>query len=75
MNAFMLQHELAIRLACFFGVFGVMALWELAAPGMDRFRSRALHGGRDHPGSSHRHPCAHDCAGFCRPTLSLSHDG
>ena len=32
MNAFMLQHELAIRLACFFGVFGSMALWELAAP-------------------------------------------
>ena len=24
MNAFMLQHELAIRLACFFGVFGGM---------------------------------------------------
>lgn len=32
MNAFMLQHELAIRLACFFVVFGGMALWELAAP-------------------------------------------
>ncbi|MDP3842698.1 MAG: sterol desaturase family protein [Oxalobacteraceae bacterium] len=32
MNAFMLQHELVIRLACFFGVFGAMALWELAAP-------------------------------------------
>jgi len=32
MNAFMLQHELAIRLACFFGVFGGMALWEFAAP-------------------------------------------
>lgn len=28
----MLQHELAIRLTCFFGVFGGMALWELAAP-------------------------------------------
>lgn len=32
MNAYMMQHELAIRLACFFGVFGGMALWELAAP-------------------------------------------
>lgn len=32
MNVFMLQHELTIRLACFFGVFGGMALWELAAP-------------------------------------------
>jgi sterol desaturase/sphingolipid hydroxylase (fatty acid hydroxylase superfamily) len=32
MNAFMLQHELAIRLACFFGVFCSMLLWELAAP-------------------------------------------
>jgi sterol desaturase/sphingolipid hydroxylase (fatty acid hydroxylase superfamily) len=32
MNAFMLQYELSIRLACFFGVFGGMALWELAAP-------------------------------------------
>jgi len=31
MNTFMLQHELGIRLACFFGVFGSMALWELAA--------------------------------------------
>ena len=32
MNTFMLQHELAIRLACFFGVFCSMSLWELAAP-------------------------------------------
>ncbi len=32
MNAFMLQHELAIRLACFFGVFCSMSLWELVAP-------------------------------------------
>lgn len=32
MNAFTLQHELAIRLACFFGVFGGMALWEIVAP-------------------------------------------
>lgn len=32
MNAFMLQHELAIRLACFLGVFCSMSLWELAAP-------------------------------------------
>ena len=32
MNAFMLQHELAIRLVCFFGVFFSMSLWELVAP-------------------------------------------
>lgn len=32
MNALMLQDELAIRLACFFGVFGGMAWWEFAAP-------------------------------------------
>lgn len=32
MNAFMLQHEIAIRLVCFFGMFGAMALWEIAAP-------------------------------------------
>ena len=32
MNAFMLQYELAIRLACFFGVFGGVALWEFSAP-------------------------------------------
>lgn len=32
MNASMLQHELAIRLACFLGVFCSMSLWELAAP-------------------------------------------
>lgn len=32
MNAYVMQHELAIRLACFLGVFGGMALWELAAP-------------------------------------------
>ncbi len=32
MNAFLQQHELAIRLSCFLGVFGGVALWELAAP-------------------------------------------
>lgn len=32
MSAYLLQHELAIRLTCFFVVFGGMALWELAAP-------------------------------------------
>lgn len=32
MKTFMLQHELAIRLASFFGVFCSMSLWELAAP-------------------------------------------
>lgn len=42
MNAFMLQHELAIRLAFFFGVFGAMALWELAAPRRRLTMSRLL---------------------------------
>lgn len=32
MNALVLQDELAIRLTCFFAVFGGMALWEFAAP-------------------------------------------
>jgi sterol desaturase/sphingolipid hydroxylase (fatty acid hydroxylase superfamily) len=32
MNAFMLQHELAIRLACFLCMFCSMTLWEFAAP-------------------------------------------
>ena len=32
MNVLLLQDELTIRLACFFGVFGGMALWEFAAP-------------------------------------------
>jgi sterol desaturase/sphingolipid hydroxylase (fatty acid hydroxylase superfamily) len=32
MNDFILNHEPAIRLACFFGVFVIMAVWELLAP-------------------------------------------
>jgi sterol desaturase/sphingolipid hydroxylase (fatty acid hydroxylase superfamily) len=32
MNDFVLNHEPAIRLGCFFGVFAIMAVWELAAP-------------------------------------------
>ncbi|RFC37752.1 MAG: Sterol desaturase/sphingolipid hydroxylase, fatty acid hydroxylase superfamily [Candidatus Nitrotoga sp. SPKER] len=32
MNTFMLQHEFAIRLACFLFMFCSMSLWELAAP-------------------------------------------
>ncbi|BBJ22133.1 sterol desaturase family protein [Candidatus Nitrotoga sp. AM1P] len=32
MNAFMLQHELAIRLVCFLCMFCSMTLWEFAAP-------------------------------------------
>jgi sterol desaturase/sphingolipid hydroxylase (fatty acid hydroxylase superfamily) len=32
MNAYFLQHEPAIRLGCFAGVFAAMALWELFAP-------------------------------------------
>jgi sterol desaturase/sphingolipid hydroxylase (fatty acid hydroxylase superfamily) len=31
-DKFILSHEVAIRLGFFFGVFGVMALWELMAP-------------------------------------------
>jgi len=32
MNDFILNHEPAIRLACFIGIFAVMAVWELLAP-------------------------------------------
>jgi len=32
MNDFILNHEPAIRLVCFFGIFAVMAVWELLAP-------------------------------------------
>jgi len=31
-NDWILAHELAVRLGFFFGVFGLMALWEIAAP-------------------------------------------
>jgi sterol desaturase/sphingolipid hydroxylase (fatty acid hydroxylase superfamily) len=32
MNDFILNHEPGIRLACFLGIFAVMAVWELLAP-------------------------------------------
>jgi sterol desaturase/sphingolipid hydroxylase (fatty acid hydroxylase superfamily) len=32
MNDFILNHEPAIRLGCFFGIFAIMAVWELLAP-------------------------------------------
>jgi len=32
MNSFILGNEAAIRLGCFFGIFLVMALWEIVAP-------------------------------------------
>ena len=32
MSEFLMNHEVAIRLTFFFGVFGVMALWEVLAP-------------------------------------------
>jgi sterol desaturase/sphingolipid hydroxylase (fatty acid hydroxylase superfamily) len=32
MNDFIMNHEPAVRLACFLGVFAVMAVWELLAP-------------------------------------------
>src|SRR5215216_958905 len=38
----LLTSEPAIRLACFAGVFAVMALWEIAAPRRQRTVTRAL---------------------------------
>ena len=32
MQAFVLEHEAAIRLAFFAGVFAIMGVWEVAAP-------------------------------------------
>jgi len=31
-SGYVVQHEVAIRLGCFLGILGAMALWELAAP-------------------------------------------
>lgn len=31
-SAYVVQHEVAIRLGCFLGILGAMTLWELAAP-------------------------------------------
>ncbi|MDP1610187.1 MAG: sterol desaturase family protein [Sulfuritalea sp.] len=40
-NEFALANEAAIRLAAFFGIFAVMALWEVAAPRRNRLHTRA----------------------------------
>jgi uncharacterized membrane protein len=32
-NTFITNHEITIRLSFFFGVFIIMAIWEMAAPG------------------------------------------
>jgi hypothetical protein len=32
MNDYILNHEQAIRLICFLGIFAIMAMWELLAP-------------------------------------------
>jgi sterol desaturase/sphingolipid hydroxylase (fatty acid hydroxylase superfamily) len=32
MNEWIMQHELTIRLSCFFGILGLMAIWELLTP-------------------------------------------
>ena len=32
MSEYLIEHETAIRLTAFFGIFAVMALWELVAP-------------------------------------------
>jgi sterol desaturase/sphingolipid hydroxylase (fatty acid hydroxylase superfamily) len=42
MNDFILNHEPVIRLACFFGVFAVMAGWELLAPRRRLSQSKRL---------------------------------
>lgn len=42
MNAFVMDHEITIRLGFFFGVFAVMALWEWLAPRRALTVSRAL---------------------------------
>lgn len=40
MSDFILQHAPSIRLSAFFGIFSVMALWELTAPRRQRLFSR-----------------------------------
>jgi len=32
MNEWIMQHEVAIRLSCFFGILGLMAVWEIIGP-------------------------------------------
>jgi sterol desaturase/sphingolipid hydroxylase (fatty acid hydroxylase superfamily) len=39
-DAFLLEHELAVRLGAFFAIFALMALWEAAAPRRARLFSR-----------------------------------
>lgn len=46
-NEFILQHEVTIRLSVFFGVFALMALWELMAPRRALLRSKALRWGNN----------------------------
>ena len=41
-NEFALANEVAIRLAAFFGIFALMAAWEVAAPRRSRLHSRAV---------------------------------
>ena len=41
-NEFALANEAAIRLAAFFGIFALMAAWEVAAPRRVRLHSRAV---------------------------------
>jgi sterol desaturase/sphingolipid hydroxylase (fatty acid hydroxylase superfamily) len=41
-NDFLLQHEGAIRLGCFAGIFAAVALWELAAPRRRLTASKAV---------------------------------
>jgi sterol desaturase/sphingolipid hydroxylase (fatty acid hydroxylase superfamily) len=41
-NEFALTNEAAIRLTAFFGIFALMAVWEVAAPRRTRLHSRAV---------------------------------
>jgi hypothetical protein len=43
-NEYTLAHEPAIRLAAFFGIFALMAAWEVAAPRRVRLHSRPCAG-------------------------------
>ena len=41
-SEFITQHEITVRLSFFFGVFGLMALWEVVAPRRSLTISRAV---------------------------------
>ena len=41
-NEFALTNEAAIRLSAFFGIFALMAAWEVAAPRRARLHSRGV---------------------------------